>query len=238
MLFKNVTYLDENFSPRKAGCVSVENGVITYIGDEEPRDTETVDCKDLLMIPAFCSAHSHNAMVLLRGAGTDLPLQRWLNEAIFPKEAMLTGKDIYNGTLAACAEMLRYGVASSNDMYIVSGHDMIRAYRDAGMKSNVSVSVTCFDPSDDFKNDKSLAMYETLFSESGANDGDVRVIIFEGLDGLSVQIQNTLLKFIEEPLEFNRYIFTAESRTPILRTVPHTVSGDAWRSTMSQARAR
>jgi DNA polymerase-3 subunit delta' len=51
------------------------------------------------------------------------------------------------------------------------------------------------------------------------NDGDVRVIIFEGLDGLSVQIQNTLLKFIEEPLEFNRYIFTAESRTPILRTV-------------------
>ena len=51
------------------------------------------------------------------------------------------------------------------------------------------------------------------------NDGDVRVIVFEGLDELSVQMQNTLLKFIEEPLEFNRYIFTAESRTPILQTV-------------------
>ncbi|MBR5090854.1 MAG: hypothetical protein IK093_15605 [Ruminiclostridium sp.] len=51
------------------------------------------------------------------------------------------------------------------------------------------------------------------------NDGDVRVIVFEKLDTLSVQMQNTLLKFIEEPLDFNRYIFTAESRTAILQTV-------------------
>ena len=51
------------------------------------------------------------------------------------------------------------------------------------------------------------------------NDGDVRVIVFEKLDELSVQIQNTLLKFIEEPLDFNRYIFIAENRTPILQTV-------------------
>ena len=34
-----------------------------------------------------------------------------------------------------------------------------------------------------------------------------------------MQIQNTLLKFIEEPLDFNRYIFIAENRTPILQTV-------------------
>ncbi len=51
------------------------------------------------------------------------------------------------------------------------------------------------------------------------NDGDVRVIVFEKLDELSVQLQNTLLKFIEEPLEFNRYIFLAKSKTPILQTV-------------------
>lgn len=51
------------------------------------------------------------------------------------------------------------------------------------------------------------------------NDGDVRVIVFERLDKLSVQMQNTLLKFIEEPLSFNRYIFLAESKTPVLQTV-------------------
>ncbi len=51
------------------------------------------------------------------------------------------------------------------------------------------------------------------------NDGDVRVIIFDDLDKMSVLMQNTLLKFIEEPLPFNRCIFTAESRTPVLQTV-------------------
>ena len=49
--------------------------------------------------------------------------------------------------------------------------------------------------------------------------GEVRVIVFEKLDKLSVQMQNTLLKFIEEPLDFNRYIFLAESRSQVLQTV-------------------
>ena len=169
MLFTNVTYLDERFETQKCACIAVKDGVITHIGDPICGDADVTDCSGLLAVPAFCSAHSHNAMVLLRGAGTDLPLSRWLNEAIFPREAMLTGRDIYNGTLAACAEMLKYGVASSNDMYIVSGTDMIRAYRDAGMKS------TCFDPSDTFENRPETDAYEELFSLVGDNRGDVRV---------------------------------------------------------------
>jgi len=175
MLLENVTYLDENFETRKCESIAVKNGVITHIGAGAVNDPESYDCTGLIAVPAFCSAHSHNAMVLLRGAGTDLPLSRWLNEAIFPREAKLTGRDIYNGTLAACAEMLKYGVASSNDMYIVSGADMIRAYRDAGIKANVSVSVTCFDPSDPFEDRPEIASYEELFALAGDNRGDIRV---------------------------------------------------------------
>ncbi len=51
------------------------------------------------------------------------------------------------------------------------------------------------------------------------NDGDIRVCVFEKLDEMLPQHQNTLLKFIEEPLDFNRYIFIAEKKTPILQTV-------------------
>lgn len=51
------------------------------------------------------------------------------------------------------------------------------------------------------------------------NDGEIRVCIFENLDEMSVQCQNALLKFIEEPLPFNRYIFTAEKKSAILETV-------------------
>ncbi len=75
-----------------------------------------------------------------------------------------------------------------------------------------------------YKKDKSRSMVK-LFRDFMAscyirpNDGDIRVIVFEKLDKLSVLMQNTLLKFIEEPLEFNRYIFLAENRAPILQTV-------------------
>ncbi len=51
------------------------------------------------------------------------------------------------------------------------------------------------------------------------NDGDIRVCIFEELDEMSVTCQNSLLKFIEEPLDFNRYIFIADKKSPILQTV-------------------
>ena len=51
------------------------------------------------------------------------------------------------------------------------------------------------------------------------NDGDVRVCVFEKLDEMLPQHQNALLKFIEEPLEFNRYIFTAEKKVSILETI-------------------
>ncbi len=51
------------------------------------------------------------------------------------------------------------------------------------------------------------------------NDGDIRVCVFEKLDEMLPQQQNALLKFIEEPLDFNRYIFTAEKKVPILETI-------------------
>ena len=51
------------------------------------------------------------------------------------------------------------------------------------------------------------------------NDSELRICIFENLDEMSVQCQNALLKFIEEPLSFNRYIFTAQKTSDILETV-------------------
>ena len=76
-----------------------------------------------------------------------------------------------------------------------------------------------------FKKDKSSRSMVKMFREFMAgcyikpNDSETRVIVFEKLDKLSVLMQNALLKFIEEPLEFNRYIFLAENRAPILQTV-------------------
>ncbi len=46
-------------------------------------------------MPGFKNAHTHTAMTFLRSYADDLPLQRWLNEAIFPREGQLTEDDVY-----------------------------------------------------------------------------------------------------------------------------------------------
>ena len=45
-------------------------------------------------------------MTLFRG-GDELPLMRWLREAVWPVEAKLEPEDVYWGTRLACLEMIR-----------------------------------------------------------------------------------------------------------------------------------
>jgi len=71
-----------------------------------------------LITPGFVNLHSHAAMALLRGVGDDLPLQQWLQERIWPLESQLLSADfVFDGSVLACAEMLRSGVTCFNDMY-------------------------------------------------------------------------------------------------------------------------
>jgi DNA polymerase III delta prime subunit len=63
--------------------------------------------------------------------------------------------------------------------------------------------------------------------------GSVRVFVFREFDTMSEACQNTLLKFIEEPAEFNRFVMTAASKMSILPTIlsrvvtiTNTVKGD------------
>jgi DNA polymerase III gamma/tau subunit len=49
--------------------------------------------------------------------------------------------------------------------------------------------------------------------------GDTRVFAFNDFDSMSEICQNALLKFIEEPHEFNRFVMTAGSTSKILPTI-------------------
>lgn len=51
------------------------------------------------------------------------------------------------------------------------------------------------------------------------NDAQFRFYIFEQAEEMNVSCQNALLKFIEEPLRFNRFIFTASDKGRILETI-------------------
>src|SRR6266576_5753206 len=71
------------------------------------------------LIPGLVNLHTHAAMTLLRGLADDLPLMAWLRDHVWPAEAKHVSPEfVYDGTLLACAEMLRGGVTCFNEMYI------------------------------------------------------------------------------------------------------------------------
>lgn len=77
-----------------------------------------IDLASHVLIPGLVNAHTHAAMSLMRSLADDLPLMRWLKDHIWPAEAAhVSAKFVYDGTLLACAEMLRAGVTCFNDMY-------------------------------------------------------------------------------------------------------------------------
>ena len=89
-----------------------------------------------LVMPGLVNCHGHTAMTLVRGLGSGLPLQRWLEEAIFPVEAKMTPEDVYAGTAWGGREMLAGGTTSVADMYDFPG-DCARAFEAGGMKARV-----------------------------------------------------------------------------------------------------
>src|SRR5574340_462214 len=87
------------------------------------------------LIPGLITLHPHAAMTLLRGLADDLPLMEWLRNHIWPAENRhLSGDFVRDGTLLACAEMLRGGITCFNDMYFFP-EASLEAAAAAGMRS-------------------------------------------------------------------------------------------------------
>ena len=71
-----------------------------------------------VLLPGLVNLHTHAAMTLLRGYADDMTLMNWLSSRIWPAEAKHVCYDfVRDGTLLACAEMLRGGITCFNDMY-------------------------------------------------------------------------------------------------------------------------
>ena len=147
MLFKNIGLIDENFEYRENMYVGTNCHRIVYIDSEPPKNEEaffeSYDGKGKVLMPAFYNAHGHSPMSLMRGYGENLPLDRWLNERIFPFEDKLYSEAVYWATLLSMAESIRFGIVSTSDMYYFTD-DMVRAVVHAGVKTNISRAVTNF----------------------------------------------------------------------------------------------
>lgn len=92
-----------------------------------------------ILIPGLINAHTHAAMNLLRGYADDLPLMTWLQEYIWPAEAKwISNEFVFDGSLLACAEMIRGGVTCFADMYFFP-ESTARAVEHSGMRAVIGL---------------------------------------------------------------------------------------------------
>ncbi len=70
-----------------------------------------------LLMPGLVNSHAHTPMILMRSAGDGLSLQRWLTEAVWPREAKLSPDDVWWGQTLGSIEMLRAGVTTTLENY-------------------------------------------------------------------------------------------------------------------------
>lgn len=127
--------------------VWTDGGSIAYIGpapEELPEFERQIDLRGDLLMPGFKNAHTHTAMTFLRSCADDMPLDRWLNEQVFPREARLTDEMVYVFSVLGIMEYLTSGVTSSFDMYF-HNEAYVRANTDTGFRTVICASMNDFD---------------------------------------------------------------------------------------------
>lgn len=99
----------------------------------------TVTLGQHVLIPGLINLHTHAAMNLMRGLADDLPLMEWLKQHIWPAEARhVSPQFVRDGTLLACAEMLKGGTTCFNDMYFYP-EAAAEAVLEAGMRAAIGM---------------------------------------------------------------------------------------------------
>jgi 5-methylthioadenosine/S-adenosylhomocysteine deaminase len=98
-----------------------------------------VELPNHALIPGLINLHTHAAMTLMRGLADDLQLMSWLKDHVWPAETKhVSAEFVYDGTLLACAEMLRGGITCFNEMYFFP-EAAARAALAAGMRAALGI---------------------------------------------------------------------------------------------------
>ena len=134
--------IEEVLLNEKSTNILIENSIITGIGTQIPMPVNAIriDGRGKAAFPSFANMHTHAAMTLLKGLGSDLPLQQWLNESIWPAEKHLDGEAVYWGVKLACLEMIKSGTTLFNDMYFLLPN-AAKAVAEMGIRAILGINV-------------------------------------------------------------------------------------------------
>jgi len=148
-----VLTLEPGAAPIPDGYVAIKGGKVTAVGSAScpgppckslPPSRQILNAQGGLVLPGLVNTHTHAAMTWFRGLADDLPLQKWLNDFMFPLEAgWLDGDRVYRGTLLAAAELIRGGVTTVADSYFFETEARL-ALGEAGLRTVAAQGVVDF----------------------------------------------------------------------------------------------
>ena len=182
MLFSDISVIDHLGQAREHMYLATAGNEIVWLDGQPPpaglaEGSEIYDGKDKVLLPGLYNMHCHVPMTLLRGYGEGLPLQRWLEEKMYPFEALMAAEDMYWGTLLGVYEMLASGVVSFSDMYMrLDG--IFQAVLESGIKANLNNPLTG-DDNTDIRRDIAYIEVEQLIKDCAVTEG--RIIAEAGL---------------------------------------------------------
>lgn len=135
-LIRNVR-LHDGYGYRGVSRILIDGSRIMSVEPEDgtplPPADAVIDGGGAICLPGLSNAHTHAAMTLVRGMGSDLRLREWL-KLIWPTEPRLSEQAVYWGSMLAIMEMVRRGITSFADMYkFMPG--VARAVADSGARA-------------------------------------------------------------------------------------------------------
>lgn len=164
-ILKNALILtmDKSYTQYQQGAVAINDGAIVAIGPEDTilkswNRKDIIDCQGKVVMPGLINTHTHVPMTLLRGLANDLRLDVWLMGYMMPVEREFVSPEFVRlGTQMGCAEMIRSGVTTFNDMYYFED-EVATATAEIGMRAVVGQTVMKFSAPDAASYDDSLAL--------------------------------------------------------------------------------
>ena len=172
LILKNALILtmDEAHQQFLVGAIAIKAGEIMAVGPEESilaewEAEEKFDCGGKVLMPGLINTHTHIPMTLLRGLSNDLRLDVWLMGYMMPVEREFVSPEFVRlGTQMGCAELIRSGVTTFNDMYYFED-EVAEATAEIGMRAVLGQTVLKFPAPDAGSYEDSLALSEALIEK-------------------------------------------------------------------------
>ena len=166
----HILTMDEELTQYEQGALAIKGDSIVAVGPQdditaEYSAAESVDCGGKVLMPGLVNAHTHVPMTLLRGLADDLRLDVWLMGYMLPVEREFVSPDFVRlGTSIACAEFIRSGVTTFNDMYYYEA-DVAQATANAGLRAVCGETILKFPSPDSGSYDEALDYARQYISE-------------------------------------------------------------------------